>query len=127
MPKNYGRPFTIQSIIRRQENLAMDLLDNALAANVPVDIKLDVFDRVSKYLAVKNRIEDQEETDIDRFKKRIHGTETEAPKGRKLRAERVTAPERLAGIKEKLSGGGHSGPDGNSGDSGEQVPAASGG
>lgn len=95
-----GRSLNITNIIRRQEKLAFKMLDKALDTDVGIDIQLDVFDRVSRYLAVKNRIADGEETDIDRFKARIHGSETKTVEGRKPRS----APERLEGIKSKLSG-----------------------
>lgn len=100
-----GRPHSMTTLIRRQENLALKLLDEALDPKVTVDIRLDVFDRVSRYLAVKNRITDAEETDIDRFKARIHGPQAQTPQGRRAPRETVAGPKDLAGIKSKLSGG----------------------
>lgn len=121
-----GRPPNIQNVIRRQESLALNLLAEALDRNVSVDIKLDIFDRVSRYLAVKNRINDNEETDIDRFKARIHGTQTETPQGRgRGRAEAVTSPDKLTGIKDKLSGRGDRSLNGDHSDPGVEVPPAS--
>ena len=111
-------------IIRRQEKLAERLLDRALEANAGVEpdlvIQLDIFEKIGKWVSIKNRIEDQEETQIASFKRRIHAQEVEAGQSRGHRAERLEA------IKQRLPDRGGSGANGNSGDPGNEVPPVAG-
>jgi hypothetical protein len=126
MPR--GRQSRDTVIIHRQEVLALRLLDRAMEqvnnGEIPIDVQLDVFEKVGKWVSIKNRIEDTEETDIDRFKRRIAG-ETPVTQGRKRRESSDT--ERLAEIKSRLPHRGHSGSDSNSGDPGVEVPVNVGG
>jgi hypothetical protein len=127
MPR--GRQSRDTVIIHRQEILALRLLDRVLerVENTPeiaIDIQLDVFEKVGKWVSIKNRIEDTEETDIDRFKKRISG---EAPPAQSRKRRESSDTERLAEIKARLPHRGHSGTDSNSGDPGVEVPVNVGG
>ena len=110
-------------IVRRQEKLAERLLDRALepidakGTEIAIEIQLDVFDKIGKWVSIKNRLEDQGETQIDDFKRRIHAKEVEARQGRGHRADRLEAlksrlPDRSAGDN-----------GGDSDDSGGEVPA----
>jgi len=120
--ENSGHEKRSTLIIRRQEALGLKLLDYALTPNSQgqeksVDILLDVFEKVGKWVSIKNRLDDQGETQIDEFKRRIHG-ET-APKAAPGRARRIRdTQEHLAAIKSRL-GGGHRGSNGDISDSGE--------
>lgn len=124
-----GRLAREHHIVHRQELLALKLLDAVLPEKgpaPPIDVQLDVFEKVGKWVHIKNKLGDLEETDIDRFKRRINGTEIETPKSR--RAERIdrAAQERLDAIKSRLPHGGSSGTDSDSGDSGVEVPSVAG-
>jgi hypothetical protein len=130
VPMPRGRQSRDTVIIHRQEVLALRLLDRATAQvnneEIPIDVQLDVFEKVGKWVSIKNRIEDTEETDIDRFKRRIAG---EAPVTQGRRAKRADQAEsqRLAEIKSRLPHGGYSGPNDNRVASSEQVSVTVGG
>ena len=120
--ENSGKMKRSTVMVHRQEALGLKLLDRALDPKVSgeeigIDVMLDVFEKIGKWVSIKNRLEDQGETQIDEFKRRIHGeTSTKAAPGR---AARIRATqEHLAAIKSRL-GGGHSGPNGDLGDSGK--------
>ncbi len=109
-----GRLAREAHILHRQELLALRLLDRSLpekGQEPGIDIQLDVFEKVGKWVAIKNKIADMEETDIDRFKQRINGTEVKAPQSRTRRE----STERLDAIKARLPARG----DGNLGGSGD--------
>jgi len=117
-----GREKRSNIIVHRQEALAVRLLDRSLpqAGEEPgIDVQLDVFEKVGKWVAIKNRLTDLEESDIDRFKARIHGeTKAAQSRARRTRAE-ANEPSRLDAIKARLPNGGDSGDDGDSLDTGE--------
>ncbi len=119
-----GRITKAETIIRRQEDLAARLLDRALEATgadeVGVDVQLDVFEKVGKWVAIKNRIEDQGESQINDFKRRIQG-ETKASEGR---THRPTRAERLEALKERLPDRSNGSPNRDSGAVGGSVPVA---
>ncbi len=118
-----GRITKAETIIRRQEDLAARLLDRALEATgadeIGVDVQLDVFEKVGKWVAIKNRIEDQGESQINDFKRRIQG-ETKAAESR---THRPTRAERLEALKSKLPDRSNSGNERNSGGSSGEVSA----
>jgi hypothetical protein len=108
-------------IVRRQEKLAERLLDRALE---PIDgvepdliVQLDVFEKIGKWVSIKNRLEDQGETQIDAFKRRIHAQEVET-------GPRRGARTKLETIKSRLPDRGDSRTNGDSGDLGDEVSAA---
>ena len=68
-----GRITRAEEIRRKQETLAIKMQEKALAEDALIDTMLDVFDRVTKWAAVSNKLEDQGESDIDKFKRRING------------------------------------------------------
>ena len=71
-------------IVHRQEELAIRLLDRALDKKEapgsvavpknepPIDVQLDVFAKVGQWVAVKNKLTEMEDTQLDEFKRRIH-------------------------------------------------------
>jgi hypothetical protein len=126
MTKAKGRPQYARSvlIVSRQEKLAERLLDRALEIKEGVEpdliVQLDVFEKIGKWISIKNRLEDQGETQIDSFKRRIHAQEAEASQGRRHNTDRLEA------LKQRLPDRSHGGPDGNSDASGGEVPTASG-
>ena len=124
MTKAKGRPNYALSVLitRRQEKLAERLLDRALEPINGVEpdlvVQLDVFEKVGKWIAIKNRLEDQGETQIDSFKRRIHGEEVKASEGRSYRADRLEA------LKSKLPDRNDRRSNGNIDDLGGAVPSA---
>ena len=119
-----GREQRSKTIVHRQEALAVRLLDRSLpqSGDEPgIDVQLDVFEKVGKWVAIKNRLTDLEESDIDRFKARIHGeTKAAQSRARRNRADaRVDEISRLDAIKARLPNGGSGGDDGDSLDLGE--------
>ena len=121
--ENSGHEKRSTLIIRRQEALGLKLLDHALNPNSQgqeksIDILLDVFEKVGKWVSIKNRLDDQGETQIDEFKRRIHGETTlKAAPGRARRIRETQ--EHLAAIKQRLANRGNSNSNGDIGDSGE--------
>jgi len=109
-------------MIHRQEALGLVLLDRALGLKVageeiPIDVQLDVFEKVGKWVSIKNRLDDVGETQIDEFKRRIHGeTPAKTAPGRAARVR--DTEEQLTAIKSRLAGRGNGGNDRNSGDPG---------
>ena len=111
-----GRQARSSEIVRKQESLALRMLKQADSDSVQVDIQLDIFDKVSKWVSISNKLEGQEETDIDRFKRRISG-EGEADKPKHYppsrRPKGWKPPEqpgpRLAALKGRLPAGDVSG------------------
>jgi hypothetical protein len=74
---NRGRA---QIIVHRQEELAIRLLDRALnkytnAEQPPdqpeIDVQLDVFEKVGKWVSIKNKLEELGESQIEQYKRRI--------------------------------------------------------
>ena len=118
-----GRQARSSEIVRKQEALALRMLKQADADNTAVDIQLDVFDKVSKWVSISNKLEDQGESRIDDFKRRITGEgETDKPKhyppSRRPKGWKPPDPApgpRLAALKGRLPAG-HAG--GTGGDSG---------
>ena len=120
-----------QTIIHRQEELAIRLLDRALmrredavtAKNEPpIDVQLDVFAKVGQWVAVKNRLEEQgEESRLEQFKRRINADAGEAAQKRAYQAGGDTALRRLQA---RLPDRGPSGADGNSDGAVGEDPAA---
>jgi len=129
-------------IIHRQELLAIRLLDRALGqktnykhrphapsgeAEVPIDVQLDVFSKVGQWVAVKNRLEDQgQESQLDRFKQRIHADAADPDAVNKKRAYQsgVVTPA-LDRLKTRLPGADAGSNGGDSNGAGGAVDSAS--
>jgi hypothetical protein len=122
------------TIIRRQEELAIRLLDRALdkpqtAANtapVPpnepaIDIQLDVFEKVGKWVSIKNKLDEIGESQIDQFKRRIAAEGTIDQKRGTARLESTGA---LARLKNRLPDRGSGGDDGDRDDPVGEVDTA---
>ena len=107
-----GRQARSSEIVRKQESLALRMLKQADSNDVQVDIQLDIFDKVSKWVSISNKLEDQGESRIDDFKRRITGEgEVDKPKhyppSRRPKGWKPTADPpgpRLAALKSRLPG-----------------------
>lgn len=113
-------------IIAQQEALALILLERSRREDAQIDLQLDVFEKVGKWVSIKNRIEDDGDSRISDFKSRILG-KGEADSGE---AGGPGAPARkqstpyLDAIKSRLSTGDDSRTDGDSGSGRRKGPVA---
>jgi len=114
-------------IIRKQEALALTMLEKADKTDITIDIQLDVFDKVGRWVAIKNKLEDEGAGGINDFKRRITGeTDSDRRSAKRNRAPGAT-PEsrpRLEALKGRLPTAGAGGADGNSRDPGGEGSAA---
>ena len=116
-----------QSIINKQEALAIRILERVDNGEAQLDVQLDAFEKIGKWVAIKNKLEDDGAGDINRFKERI---QTQASENRHYSPSRrpkgwVDPDEhkpRLEAIRTRLSYGDTGGVDGDSGDSGDEKP-----
>ena len=134
-PQTYrgGRMRRDMLILHRQEALAIRLLDRALSKppaegqvelkdEVAIDIQLDVFDKVARWIAVQNRLTEIEETQIDDFKRRIHG-DYKGEAHQKRAYEPDDGGSTLRRLKARLPSANVGGHDGHSGDPGGEDTA----
>ena len=114
-------------IILKQEALALDLLAEAGKSD-NLDMKMDLFEKVGKWVWIKNKLEDDGAGDINRFKERI-GADTEErryPPSRRPKGytEPPAKQPRLAALRSRVSATGDGGADGGGGDPGDTPAAA---
>ncbi len=112
-----------QSIINKQEALALRILERVDNGEAQLDVQLDAFEKIGKWVAIKNKLEDDGAGDINRFKERIQGapdrhySPSRRPKG-------WIAPDepkpRLEAIRARLPHGSSGGADGDSDDTGDE-------
>ena len=125
-------------IILKQEALALDLLKSAENCD-NLDMKMDLFEKVGKWVWIKNKLEDDGAGGIADYKRRLHAESSETDKhpaaGRSRRKTADNGGAALAALKSRLPGiagaddnsdsGGSSGEDaiddGNSGGGGIDV------
>lgn len=113
-------------IISGQEELALRILGRVSNENAALDVQLDAFEKIGKWVAIKNRLEDDGAGDINRFKERIQGAAAQdrhyspsrRPKGW---VDPNTTPPRLEQLKNRLPRPDDGGDDGNSDTSGGEV------
>ena len=124
-----GRINRNEDIIRKQEALAVRLLERVNKDEITIDIQLDVFEKVGRWVAIRNKVEDQEETRIDVFKRRIHGEEGEVdfgkeyPRSRYPKGYKPRQP-RLEALRNRVSGKDDGHTDGDKPDTGGKASAA---
>ena len=63
-------------IILKQEALALDLLKSAETCD-SLDMKMDLFERIGKWVAIKNKLEDDGAGGIADYKRRLHAEQSE--------------------------------------------------
>ena len=107
-------------IILKQEALALDLLKSAESSD-SLDMKMDLFEKVGKWVWIKNKLEDDGAGGIADYKRRLHAEPSEADKhkaaGRSRGAEQ-NGGSRLNAIKSRLPTANDGGDDGDSSGSG---------
>ena len=121
-------------IVHRQEELAIRLLDRALDKaeapggvavpknEPPIDVQLDVFAKVGQWVAVKNKLTEMEDTQLDEFKRRIHADQGKADKKRAYDADAGGTP--LRRLQARLPSASARGDDGDRDDLEREDPAA---
>ena len=123
-------PTKSSQVIAKMETLALNLLGKANEEDALLHTKLDVFEKMTKWVAVKNKLEDEGAGDINRFKERI-GADTEErrfPPSRRPKGYQPPAAKqpRLEALRSRVSATGDGGADGGSGNSGDKDTAAAG-
>lgn len=99
-----GRPVKAESIVRKMDDLAFNMLEkvnpvqSAEKGSIGLTDQMDVFEKVAKWVAVKNKLENDDGDGIAGYKNRIYG---EAPKPER-KAKPTNGGERLAAIKANL-------------------------
>ena len=109
-----------EQIVHKMEALALSMLGEVDVDKITLDLKMDVFERVGKWIAIKNKLENDDGGGIADYKRRLQGAPDKHPP-RRSRGE--TGGDRLAAIKSRLPGSNDGGIDGDSGGAGGEIPA----
>ena len=91
-------------IILKQEALALDLLA-AAAKSDNLDMKMDLFEKVGKWVWIKNKLEDDGAGGIADYKRRLHSESSETdkhPAARRSRPAQANGGSRLDAIKSRI-------------------------
>jgi hypothetical protein len=124
-----GRISRNEEIVRKMEALAIAMLArvDVKSEKVNLDLQMDVFERVGKWIAIKNKLENDDGNGIADYKRRLTG-ETDkhvSPSRRPRRGNpEETGGRALQAIKSRIPGADDGGDDGDSGAAGGEVPAA---
>lgn len=107
-----GRPTHTETIVRKMDDLANGMLDSVKKASegIGIDRQLDVFEKVAKWIAVKNKLENDDGDGIAGYKSRIYG----APDKPERKPKPTNGGERLSEIKARLPTADAGEPDGDS-------------
>jgi hypothetical protein len=110
-------------IILKQEALALDLLKSAENCD-SLDMKMDLFERVGKWVSIKNKLENDDGGGIADYKRKLHAASGEADKHpaarRSGRDSQANGGARLNAIKSRIPAGNDGGSDRHGGDSGDE-------
>ena len=95
-----GRPIKAESIVREMDDLAFKMLNKVklVEGTTGLTDQMDVFEKVAKWVAVKNKLENDDGDGIASYKSRIYG----APDKPEKRPKPTNGGERLAEIKSRL-------------------------
>ena len=91
-------------IILKQEALALDLLQAAEKSD-NLDMKMDLFERVGKWVSIKNKLENDDGGGIADYKRRLHAESSETdkhPAARRSRPAQANGGSRLDAIKSRI-------------------------
>lgn len=103
-------------IILKQEELALVLLQEAKNCD-SLDLKMDLFEKIGKWVWIKNKLEDDGAGGIADYKRRLHAESGETdkhPAARRSRSAEQNGGSRLNAIKSRLPNGSNGGLVGNS-------------
>ena len=108
-------------IILKQEALALDLLQAAEKSD-NLDMKMDLFEKVGKWVWIKNKLEDDGAGGIADYKRRLHAESSETDKHpaarRSGRQTALNGGSKLDAIKSRIPGAASADADSDSGGSG---------
>ena len=105
-----GRPVKSESIVREMDALALDMLSTVKKSSGDMGLtnQMDVFEKVAKWVAVKNKLENDDGDGISGYKARIYGQDD------KPKPKPTNGGDRLAAIKSRLPTANAGEPDGDS-------------
>lgn len=115
-----------QRIVNSMEALALDLLKRAEGPKVAIDVQMDVFDRIGKWIAIKNKLENDDGGGIAEYKRALAGEAHKHPTARRSRGrpDQPTGGAALAALKSRIPSADDGGSSGDSGGSGSEDTAA---
>ena len=120
-----GRLTRTQSIVGKMDELAISMLDglnrNSSTAEIDLTNKLDVFEKVAKWIAVKNKLEEDQDDGIASYKSRIYGEDSK-PRGPRAKGE--SGGKTLDRLKSRIPTADASDPDSDSNDAVSEDAAA---
>ena len=76
-----GRINRHDEIIKKQEELALEMLGKVLGKSgtdeekIPLDLKMDIFEKIGKWVAIKNKLENDDGNGIADYKSRLREAE----------------------------------------------------
>ena len=107
-----GRPIKAESIVREMDDLAFKMLNKVklVEGTTGLTDQMDVFEKVAKWVAVKNKLENDDGDGIAGYKSRIYGKAPEPER----KAKPTNGGDRLAAIKSRLPNANGSDADGDS-------------
>ena len=116
-------------IVSKMEALALTMLERVGGQDekITLDLRMDVFERVGKWIAIRNKLENDDGGGIADYKRRLHGegAADKHPAGaRRSGRAGETGGARLAAIKSRIPAANAGGDDGDSGAAGGEVSAA---
>lgn len=100
-----GRITRNEEIIRKVESLALNMLAKVEGKEeqVTLDLKMDVFERVCKWIQIRNKIEDPDGGAIGDYKRRLAGEDTQhVPPSRRPKNRDSAGGEALNALKSRL-------------------------
>ena len=109
-------------IILKQEALALDLLAEASKSD-NLDMKMDLFEKVGKWVWIKNKLEDDGAGGIADYKRRLHAESSETdkhPAARRSRGAEQNGGAKLDAIKSRIPKSDAIGTHGTRSDSGDE-------
>ena len=107
-------------IVHKVEALALSMLNRASGDKVAVDVQLDIFDKISRWIAIKNKLENDDGGGIADYKRALFGEDKDnkpkKPASRRSwsRKDPATGGARLDAIKSRLPAADAGGDDGDS-------------
>ena len=112
-------------IVLKQEELALDLLKEAKTCD-SLDLKMDLFEKVGKWVWIKNKLEDDGAGGIADYKRRLHAESSETdkhPAARRSGRQVANGGSRLDAIKSRIPGAASADADSDSGSGGGEDSA----
>ena len=119
-----ARPSRNDQIVSKMEALALTMLEKVETKDekINLDLQMDVFERIGKWVAIKNKLENDDGGGIADYKRRLQGAADKHPK----RSRHETGGSRLDAFKSRIPRADDGDIDGDSGGAGGEIAAAAG-